>query len=753
MNGMDDNEDETDLFDDDFDGLSETALQELEQHALLSTQQQIHIGANPAQPAVRQPQPLRSADFADDSFEIVGDEGVPTPAEEYDAYPLRREAAKATPREQFRQHRYGQAYDGVQKTHNTTANTIQDEVMLDIGEDRDAFRGGVDELLRERNNLTRELRNVKDAALMQKGEISIIRANFDKESKVFDRQIGSLKKTMEEEQARHTAVMNAMVQKNNNLTTQYNFLQQEHQQGLQETRTLKQRLKERPQSEGGPVTTPKHGVMSSLRDGFEDDDVMVVSPSKSNRRSKPPTPSERKRKADGTSPIKPLVLRPTAPSTLEKPAQEAPQMERVIQIVRKDKRAEKNLRFLQSILDYRAKGHKEPLLESLVQFSLPSSPKTFSTILLEGTAHLKQDHFCGDLSQIFIDLWSKSIKEQYYQPISLLVEVVNHLIDADMTAVDAGIVTTLTPLLQSTVAINAEKRVKHSPVNHSTFGKFRQTPQSVLNHEVKSTPCLELLLTMAYIISDDHDLLTLFWRLVNPEFVLMMLNAWQPIADITLILRLLATSTFTQTFGSICVNDQQAQIEQHIMNRICYLLWETPKVDEGLPPNTAIEIAQFRVEVMDLLVRVAISSSAHPHDDPTHHGSQLIASHPSAIARIVRSLYDEVAAMYDLTPSHALHAEIVNKGIQVLFRVLELHGSEVNLQEKLSVINGGVHKHRVVLTRLAFSEGFYIDRLITDDTVAMATSMLEESVTPDEADELIEAFPGFKGRGHAADDE
>ena len=39
MNGMDDNEDETDLFDDDdFDNLSESALQQLEHHAILSTQ-------------------------------------------------------------------------------------------------------------------------------------------------------------------------------------------------------------------------------------------------------------------------------------------------------------------------------------------------------------------------------------------------------------------------------------------------------------------------------------------------------------------------------------------------------------------------------------------------------------------------------------------------------------------------------------------------------------------------------------------
>ena len=75
-----------------------------------------------------------------------------------------------------------------------------------------------------------------------------------------------------------------------------------------------------------------------------------------------------------------------------------------------------------------------------------------------------------------------------------------------------------------------------------------------------------------------------------------------------------------------------------------------------------------------------------------------------------------------------------------------MHSATIDLQEKLSLINGGVHKHRVVLTRLAFSQGFFIDRLITDDTVAMATSLLEDSVTPDEADELIEAFPGFKGR-------
>jgi hypothetical protein len=241
---------------------------------------------------------------------------------------------------------------------------------------------------------------------------------------------------------------------------------------------------------------------------------------------------------------------------------------------------------------------------------------------------------------------------------------------------------------------------------------------------------------------------------MNPEFVLMMLNAWQPITDITLMLRLLSTSILPSTFGSICNDNQQTQVEHWTLSRICYLLWETPRVDEGLPPNTAAQLCDLRLEVMNLLTKLAIGSSPHPHDDPSHHGSLLLATDAHAIGRLVRSLYDEVSAMYTLHPTtHHLHAELINKGVSLLYHILQVHGSSINLQEKLSAINGGVHKHRVVLTRLAFSEGFVIDRLISDETVAMATQMLEESVTPDEADDLVECFPGFKGRGSPVEDD
>lgn len=821
MNGMDDNEDETDLFDDDeFDNLSETALQELEHNAILSTQAQVQkaapqprplpksaaaqshsrIAAVQAQPNVRllsaNPAFQRYLTEEDDSFELIGEEGVATPVEEDDSFSIRQpQPGEVAQREQFRQQRYGQAYNGgAQRGSNQQSYQHQtafsratqgdgsfqitparpDVTMLDAAvqrpggaiheDDRGPHQYRVEELIRERDELMRELRASKDTVSIQKGEISIIRANHEKESTIYDRQINALKKSMEEEFAKHSAQHNAVTEKNNNLTTRYNFLRQEHNQEVQETKTLRQRLKDRPQAEreASPITTPRRGLASSLRDGFNDDDIMLMSPSKSARRSKPPTPTavnKRKRKAGDPSPVKPLVLRPATQNAMPPPPPQAIEpvgmIQQIVSVVRRDRQAERHLKFLQLVLEYRVRETKEPIFEALVKFSFPSTPsKTFSAILLEGTAHLKGPRLRSDLLQLFIDLWSKCMKEQYYTPIAALLEITAHVIDVEMTVLDVGIITSLTPLLQSSIALNAEKRFKHSPVNHATYGKIRQTPQSVLNQEVNGTSCMALLLTIAYTVSDDPDLLSLFWRLTDPEFVLMMLNAWQPISDITIMLQLLATSILPSTFGSICTGDQQMQVEHYIINRVSYLLWETPRVDEGLSPYTSAQLCHVRLEVMDLLTNIAITSSPHPHDDPTHHGSLLLANDAHAIGRIVRLLYDSVSAMYTLHPiTHTLHASLINKGVSLLYHLLNLHSSSITLQVKLSAVNGGVHKHRVVLTRLAFSEGFVVDRWVSDETVAMATQMLEESVTPDEADELVECFPGFRGRGSRMEEE
>ncbi len=73
------------------------------------------------------------------------------------------------------------------------------------------------------------------------------------------------------------------------------------------------------------------------------------------------------------------------------------------------------------------------------------------------------------------------------------------------------------------------------------------------------------------------------------------------------------------------------------------------------------------------------------------------------------------------------------------------------MQAKLAVIPGGVHKHLVALTRLAFSEGLVLERAIDDEVVELARGLLEEGISLEEGEELGRAFGGEGGGGGDAD--
>jgi hypothetical protein len=135
MNGMDDNEDEHNFSDDGFDALEDTALEELEHNAILSTQQaraqttkrpvrypvlpqptritaplsrsEFQPRANSARPILRDDSTLRD-EYDDDSLEWIGDDRVPTPVEEVPAFmPQKKPPGETTQREQWRNQRFG----------------------------------------------------------------------------------------------------------------------------------------------------------------------------------------------------------------------------------------------------------------------------------------------------------------------------------------------------------------------------------------------------------------------------------------------------------------------------------------------------------------------------------------------------------------------------------------------------------------------------------------------------------------------
>lgn len=809
MNGMDDNEDEHNFSDDDdFGNLADDALQELEHNAILSTQQ-----PQQAAPVQRQASntsrqsivPLNASranilphlqdalneSFDHDSFETLGEERVPTPVEEARSFipQQHRPPGEVSQKEQWRVNRFGKPNPNPQYrpqkpprqparndhtgagavlsqrdpnnlsrtfggTQGTTGPDSESSKAPDNG-DGDALSARIAELLKERDVLFTDLKQAKDDLMTQKGEIAIIRENKDKETKVFDRQLAAMKKSMQDEAIKHQTALDSLSSKHGALTTEFNMTKDDLKEETRRNKSLQARLKDRPGEKAGDRTASPQKQISanSLRDGFDDDEMMAVSPVKSaSRRSKNNTPTaanRRKRKVD-SSPIKPLVLRQSDEVVTDDAVKHEPgkKLDRVVPVFRKDKQAERHLKLLQRVFDYQLKASGERLIEALVRFALPSELNvSISSIVLDSLARLSGPKLPTDLLQTFIDLWSRSLKEKYYDCIPVLLEIVDYILDIQTTIVEKDIISTLLVVLQDSATINGSARFKHSPVYRGNQGQFRQTPISALNSSVDSTACLGMLYKVACLSVDSEPLIDHFWRSMETDFVLMMLNSWQPISDITRMLHLLATSIFESTFGNICADPStQNTMETHIINRVSYLLWETPKVDEGLPNPSRADLCRFRLEAFELLSTLAIDSSLPPHNDPHHHGSVLLASHPSAIARIVRSLYDATASLYLLTSTSALHAQIVNRGVRLLYHLMMQHGEEVDLQQKLSAVNGGVHKHRVVLTRLAFSEGSFVDAEVTDETCAMATALLEDSVTPDEAEMMIQAFPGFNGR-------
>lgn len=51
-----------------------------------------------------------------------------------------------------------------------------------------------------------------------------------------------------------------------------------------------------------------------------------------------------------------------------------------------------------------------------------------------------------------------------------------------------------------------------------------------------------------------------------------------------------------------------------------------------------------------------------------------------------------------------------------------------------------VYKYEIVLSRLAFGEGEFLDRFIAEDVVDCAHQMLEELVGPQEGEQLEKVF-------------
>ena len=184
------------------------------------------------------------------------------------------------------------------------------------------------QLLREREALYHAVESANANALSKTGEIAIVRANSVKTTKEYEARMVAMQRMHADETARHRLEVErqkfeaetARVEQGK-IATELAFDKRELAKESEERRNLEKivkgggakatLLKGQGQGSNSPLTTPKKNKGLSFGDGFSDDEVNAVSPSKIALRTKVSTPkagAKRKRKPLEGSPSQALQL-------------------------------------------------------------------------------------------------------------------------------------------------------------------------------------------------------------------------------------------------------------------------------------------------------------------------------------------------------------------------------------------------------------------------------------------------------------
>lgn len=335
--------------------------------------------------------------------------------------------------------------------------------------------------------MTEELAAAKSMAETKAGEIAIIRANQAKLVENYDRQLAALRKAMAEEAAKHKEEVEAARAEGELLATENAFLKQDLAEETMRINNLK--AKSRAEDKAPPVTPKKTRVLP-FRDGFDDDEIMAISPSKSakSKRTTPTGPGKKKRKLDSGSPT-PLPLCQPAELVPEPPEDlfDEEMMDDVMVDEPVPRREDRNAELMKSILNHKTYPNEECDIEVLSQMAFPSEPRRkLSTIVLEETARLHSGNYVVEYAQVIASLWSRALKEKFFKPVPMFMEITHHLLALDAPSCVPDMIDHLVPVLQESGDINGIPRFRNSPVSRQNLGQVRQTPLSQLEVHLPS---------------------------------------------------------------------------------------------------------------------------------------------------------------------------------------------------------------------------------------------------------------------------
>lgn len=154
---------------------------------------------------------------------------------------------------------------------------------------------------------------------LKTGEIAVVRANQIKLQKENEQRLVTLQKIRAEEAVRYKVEVEKARAEQQKVAIEKQFLENDLNQGNEQIKNLQRVVKDgvgktsfsRSEEGRNQATTPKKNKSLPYGDGFNNDEIQIVSPSKLSARPNALTPKaagKRKRKIEENSPAKPLPL-------------------------------------------------------------------------------------------------------------------------------------------------------------------------------------------------------------------------------------------------------------------------------------------------------------------------------------------------------------------------------------------------------------------------------------------------------------
>jgi hypothetical protein len=308
------------------------------------------------------------------------------------------------------------------------------------------------------------------------------------------------------------------------------------------------------------------------------------------------------------------------------------------------------------VFDHRPYKDHLRTFEEFTRLAFPSAPgASFASIVLEKlpTFNAKQmpSDFPIEFCELIVSLWSKCLAEKYvrtayarlmliiksltsakYKPISLLIDLLNFCLELKTLAIAPFIIDNLVPAAQLTAELIAIPRF-----NRTSYAQFEK--------DIDVSACLAILHLAAQGCMNNMAHTSRFWRAMRLDFVLMILSQHQSVADFDMMLQLLSMSTMKETIGPIAP-ETDTEVQQnragYIIDRVSLLLINNPTVPDGSIKHDASVIANLRLQILRTLEAFC----------QTMWGGAVVAVHPNAIGRLVKSMSNELDALYDYRSGH-----------------------------------------------------------------------------------------------------